>query len=691
VRLGVACCSPPARAIPVPLIAWAAAAYAAGLIAGLSADTVVAAAALGGGLAFGALVALGVRHTAWAAVLLVASVGVGVGGHAARIDRECMARERLPFRCRTRYEPPAALAPWRDRAGAAIDRHFGDDAGLVRALLIADTKDLDPQLRDRYADAGIVHMLSISGLHVAIVSGAMLLLLQAARLPAAAARWAGLSLVLLYVLMIGAPPPAVRSAVMIGAQTVSFALQRNTSPWAALAWGGGIPLLYQPRTAVDLGWQLSVSGFAALIAGRAVAERLLPATLDGWRRKIAGELVVSVVASFATAPLVAWHFGRVSLVAPFSNIAAGPVIALLQPTLFLGLGLSWWPAAASLVAAASVPMVRAFDLVAHLGASLPWATLHASPSLLTALALGVACVAVLAACVRHYWAPPAVLALASVATAAFAPIPSSGVLEVHMIDVGQGDAVAVRTPRGRWLLFDAGRGDARRDAGRMTIVPYLRARGGPLVLFVLSHPHADHAGGAASVLKAMRPPAYLDAAFAGGSSPYRASLDAARQLQVTWRRARAGEVVSVDGVRLRVLAPDSAWTAGLTDPNLASVVVRLEFGSSTMLFTGDAEAPEEDWLLDRSPALLRADLLKVAHHGSGTSTTEAWLDAVQPRAALVSVAARNFYGHPDPVVMRRLSGHGVTVLRTDQLGTVVARTDGVHWTLQAAGIRWRLP
>lgn len=687
----MACSSPPAGAYPVPLIAWTAAAYAGGLIAGLSAETVLVAATLGGTLALAALGVLGLRQSSWAAVLLIASIGVGVGGNAARADRECMARERLPFRCRTRYEPPRALAPWRDRAGAAIDRHFGRDAGLVRALLIADTRDLDPQLRDRYADAGIVHMLSISGLHVAIVSGAMLLVLQAVRLPAAAARWAGLSLVLLYVVMIGAPPPAVRSAVMIGAQTVSFALQRNTSPWAALAWGGGIPLLYQPRTAVDLGWQLSVSGFAALIAGRTVAERLLPVTLDGWRRKIAGELVVSVVASFATAPLVAWHFGRVSLVAPLSNLAAGPVIALLQPTLFLALGLAWWPAAASLVSAASVPMVRAFDLVAYLGASLPWATLHASPSLLTAVALGAACVAVLAACVRHFWAPPAVLALAAVATAAFAPVPSSGVLEVHMIDVGQGDAVAVRTPRGRWLLFDAGRGDAKRDAGRMTIVPYLRARGGQLALFVLSHPHADHAGGAASVLKAMRPRAYLDAAFAGGSTPYRASLDAAQQLQVTWRRARAGEVVSIDGVRLRVLAPDSAWTAGLTDPNLASVVVRLEYGSSTVLFTGDAEAPEEEWLLDRSPALLRADLLKVAHHGSGTSTTEAWLDAVQPRAALVSVAARNFYGHPDPAVMRRLNTHGATVLRTDQLGTVVARTDGIRWTLQAAGIRWRLP
>ncbi len=644
----------------------------------------------GAALGFGAVLALGLRRPAMGALLLIGALGVGVGGNAARSDRECMARERQPFKCRTAYEPPAFLAPFRDRAGEAIDTYFASDAGLVRALLIADTKDLDPQIRDRYADAGIVHMLSISGLHVAIVSGAMLLLLQAARLPAAAARWAGLSLVLLYVLIIGAPPPAVRSAVMIGAQVVSLALQRNTSPWAALAWGGGIPLFYQPRTAVDLGWQLSVSGFAALIAGRSVAERVLPPSLEGWRRKIGSELVVSVVASFATAPLVAWHFGRVSLVAPFANIAAGPVISLLQPTLFLGLALAWWPSAASLVAAASYPMVRAFDLVAAAGAALPWATLHAAPSLVTAVALGVACVAVLAACVSHFWERAALAALAAVATAAFAPAPSTGVLEVHMIDVGQGDAIAVHTPRGRWLLFDAGRGDDKRDAGKTTIVPYLRARGGPLVLFVLSHPHADHAGGASSVLQAMRPEAYLDAAFAGGSTPYRLSLAAAQSLGVTWRRARTGDVIDVDGVRLRILAPDSAWTVGLTDPNLASVVVRLEYGGATMLFTGDAEAAEENWLIARAPALLRADLLKVGHHGSGTSTGEAWVAAVQPRAALVSVAARNFYGHPDPAVMRRLSAYGASVLRTDQLGSIVATTDGDGWSMQAAGVRWRL-
>jgi len=299
-------------------------------------------------------------------------------------------------------------------------------------------------------------------------------------------------------------------------------------------------------------------------------------------------------------------------------------------------------------------------------------------------------VAVLAGCVSHFWARPALIALAAMSVAAFAPAPSDGRLEVHMIDVGQGDAVAVRTPRGRWLLFDAGRGDDKRDAGRTTIVPYLRARGGPLAMFVLSHPHADHAGGAASVLKAMRPALYLDAAFAGGSTPYRESLAAASALGVAWRRARAGEIIEVDGVTVRILAPDSAWTAHLHDPNLASVVVRLEYRGATVLLTGDAEAPEEQWLMDRAPALLRADILKVAHHGSGTSSTDEWLAAVRPRVALVSVAARNFYGHPDPAVMRRLRDAGAAVLRTDQLGNVVMSTDGSGWQVEAAGIHWQL-
>ena len=158
-----------------------------------------------------------------------------------------------------------------------------------------------------------------------------------------------------------------------------------------------------------------------------------------------------------------------------------------------------------------------------------------------------------------------------------------------MIDVGQGDAIALRTPAGRWLLFDAGRDWTGGDAGRSTVIPYLRRRGGDVMLFVLSHPHADHVGGGASVIAALHPAAYWDGAYAGTSPPYRASLIAARDAQVSWRRVHPGDSLVVDGVRLHVLAPDSAWMVGLKDPNAGSVVVRAEYGAIRMLLMGDAE------------------------------------------------------------------------------------------------------
>ena len=147
--------------------------------------------------------------------------------------------------------------------------------------------------------------------------------------------------------------------------------------------------------------------------------------------------------------------------------------------------------------------------------------------------------------------------------------------------------------------------------------------------------------------------------------------------------------MNVDGVELEFLAPDSAWTVALDDPNAASTVVRARYGAVRILLTGDAEAQEEGWLLAANPDAVRAEVLKVGHHGSRTSSTEGFVDAVAPRLALVSVGSANTYGHPSPDVMRRLAAAGATVLRTDQLGTVVLRTDGTHLEVTAAGHRWR--
>jgi len=151
-----------------------------------------------------------------------------------------------------------------------------------------------------------------------------------------------------------------------------------------------------------------------------------------------------------------------------------------------------------------------------------------------------------------------------------------------------------------------------------------------------------------------------------------------------------GDAMTIDGVRIWFLAPDSAWTVGLTDPNLASTVTMIEYGVVRFLLVGDAELEEEEWLLRTYPAGLRADVLKVAHHGSSTSSSDAFLAAVNPRAAIISVGARNRYGHPSNDVLRALLNAGAEVFRTDQQGTVVARTNGSRLEIEARGERWEL-
>ena len=588
--------------------------------------------------------------------------------------------------------PSDRLSVIRATAARRIDRVFGEDAPVARALLIADQREIPAAMRERYAAAGLVHMLSISGLHVAIIAAAMELLFQVARLSRRSALLGAFATTAIYVAIIGAPAPAVRSAAMLGMTMVSRLSQRPTSPWAALAIGAFAPLI-QPRTVLDLGYQLSVLGMCGLIAGGAASRRYLKGIAGRWRSHIAKELLLSLIACAVTAPLVAYRFGTISLIAPASNLIAAPIIGLAQPMLFLALVLARFEGAARFCAEAVHPLLVAFDGVASVAAAIPGSSVNVHTTWITAALAAMAAGAVVVGCVSRFPSRPAVVAVATLTLMAAAPpahLLRRGDAELHVLDVGQGDAALLRTPRGRWVLLDAGPAWEGGDAGRRTILPYLRRNGGSLAAFVLSHPHTDHVGGAASVLAELEPATYWDAAFAGGSLAYIQSLTTARAEGIEWRRVHPGDVVRLDGVTISFLAPDSAWTVGLTDPNLASTVTMIQYGMVRFLLVGDAEKAEEDWLLREYPAGLVADVLKVGHHGSSTSSSDAFLAAVKPRVAVISVGARNTYGHPSNDVLRALAVAGAEVLRTDQAGTVIARTNGVRLELEAQGEKWKL-
>lgn len=584
---------------------------------------------------------------------------------------------------------PGVLARWRGASARAVDRVFHRDAALAQALLLADMRAIPVEVKDRFAAAGLVHALSVSGLHVGIIAMAAELVLGVA-LGANAARVGTIALMTLYVLMVGAPPPAVRAAAMLGAVAASRLLDRPTTPWAALAVGAILPL-GDPRTVLDLGWQLSVVGVASLCVASRVNDCVF-GSRKRWWTPLAATALTSAVASVASGPLVAYAIGRTSLVGPIANVAAGPLFTIVQPMLFLGLALAPLDPVARIVGdAVHVPLVL-LDWVARASAAVPFASVTYHPTLASAVLSGVATAAIFTAgAVRTPRPAVAVAVVAATLLAIGAPSPRRRHTEIHMLDVGQGDAVALRTRRGRWVLFDTGRGWRGSDAARTVVLPHLRRHGGRVAALVLSHPHSDHIGGAATILEMARPGVVYDGGYVEPSGTYRDVLLAARRNGVPWRRPVPRDSLVVDEAVLTFLAPDSAWVASLDDPNDASVVVLVRIGERRLLFTGDAELHEEEWLVRHAADLLRADVLKVGHHGSRSSSSPAFLERVRPAAALISVGAGNDYRHPAPSTLDALAATGAHILRTDLAGPIVVRTDGRDLTIEADAVTWRLP
>jgi competence protein ComEC len=569
---------------------------------------------------------------------------------------------------------PRGRGGLRDRIARRSAALFGSRAPLVDALVIGRRGTLDPEVRERYARAGMAHLLSISGLHVGFLAAWLALVLRWLGVPRRARMPLGAGVVFAYCWLLGFPAPATRAGLMLAVSGLAHLRQRVVAPRGTVALAGLILLLGDPWAVSAIGAWLSLAAIAAVIwASRAV-------TGPVWLRLLAP----AAAATLLTAPITAFAFGTVAPVGVLANLVAIPLGSVAVPGVLLALLSSLLVPAASAVLAAGAGLALAvLDLVARVAAAVPGGHLVTAPG--WPAAIGWALVTGVAwwlwTAPRRPWLIAArvafVLAIVSWGSLLWrTPRDSDGVLTVHFLDVGQGDAAALRTPAGHWVLIDGGPRTPAGDAGRRIVLPFLRRLGaGALALVIATHGDADHLGGLPAVIETLAPRIVLEPGEPLGRPLYLRFLADVELAGATWHPARAGDRLELDGVRFDVLSPDSAWLGTPAEVNDHGVVLLVSYGATRLLFQGDAGVPVEARLQGR---VGHVELLKVGHHGSRTATSEQWLDELTPAEAVISVGAHNTYGHPAPAVLARLLQHRVTTLRTDRLGTITFTSDGHH-------------
>src|SRR6266566_5730860 len=568
---------------------------------------------------------------------------------------------------------PHGRGALRDALAAKSTELFGARAPIVNALVFAPNTRLDSNIRERYVRSGLAHFLSISGLHVGFIAAWLALILRKFPLAPPARFGATAVLLLGYLWLLGFPAPAVRAGAMLVLVEVARLRERVVAPRGVVALAALAVLVQDAWALESVGAWLSVAGVGAVVwAGRAFARA----------PRLARLAAPALVATLVTAPISAFAFGTVAPIGVLANLIAIPLAGVAVPGLVMALVLSWLASGpAHLIAAGAGLGLALLDLVARGAALVPGGHVVMVAGWRAALVWAAVAVAAwwLWNSPRRPWLIAARVAFVSTVfvTTTFRDVISLDdcrCLTVHFLDVGQGDAAALRTPNGRWIVIDGGPRTPEWDAGRRVVVPFLRGQGvGRVAVLVATHGDADHLGGLPAVVEAFDPELVLEPGEPLGRPLYLEFLADVEASGARWHAARAGDRIEVDGVVLEVLSPDSLWMRLPLDVNEHGVVLRVRYGTVRLLFQADAGLPVESRLVG---TVGRVDLLKVGHHGSRSATSDEWLDELEPRTAVISVGRHNNYGHPAPDVLARLARHGVTVFRTDQSGTITFSTDG---------------
>jgi competence protein ComEC len=609
-----------------------------------------------------------------------------------------------------------------------------EDAALFAAMILGDDSMLLRNVREEFQETGVYHLLVVSGMNVALLAFAVFWLAHRLHCPDWAASAITIALSVFYAYIAGAGVPIQRAVLMLSLFLIARLLYRERSSLNATGFAALAVLVFSPGALFEAGFQLT---FLALLAITGIGVPLLQRTSSPYRaalrhldstsfdlglaprlaqfrldlRLVAGRLqrfighkpaqllvlgasgavlafyelaLVSAVTQAVLVLPMRTYFHRAAIIGLPANILVLPLAGIMLNSGVAAVTLSYalMPLArlAGMIAAGALHWtLMVLNSLSHLQIA-QWRIPDAGPLLVLLAAMGI--VVAYFTVSRRRWVAIAGSALlfATAAMAAFhSPPPriERGKLEITAIDVGQGDSLLIISPEGRTMLIDAGGSigpvHSEFEFGEDVVAPYLWSRGlEHLDVAVLTHAHGDHIGGLARILEDFHP-AELWVGINSDHPALTHLLETASRNHIAVNSHTAGDAFAWGGTNIRVLSPPPDWKPRPKHENDDSLALLITYGDTSALLAGDLVKKMEQFVATESP---RADLLKVAHHGSATSTTSTLLEAVHPKVAVISAGQHNSFGHPRLEVLERLQNAGVVTYRTDMLGVVTFLLDG---------------